>query len=703
MAHGSGRVSSSSSRDKRGFHETPGLHRAGDGSAAGGGALLLRGEAGEAAAGGGAGGPGAAPAAHAAASRRLAAEAQALVTARSGHHHHHSSRHSPHSSPQRKSQHHRSKSSSETLEMGIKNVEIVDDDTVIQTVEILKNPGQTLGFYIREGNGSDRGEGVFISRIAQGSVVENNGLLRVGDEIVTVNSVDVTRTSLDDVVILMSIPKRLVLTIRTKRNYSKNASCPSLCTIEQDEKPIVVLKKGRSCSATAVEMTEKVPDEFILAGQDARSYYDSNTGRHGNYARVDDMRRAGAGTPKPKAPPPHHQGAGVYKLPVPGDRLYQAADDSGDSGLSSENSGYSAKGGGEGSSTQSQTSTTHHGSYPQIGIIERAVDDLSSLPLDSHVLQVGVDAKSPRLSPRGGTDPMMQFHSPKSGRRGLPPPGAGHIYYPVDYASDSEAMRGGDTYLSPRAYAHQRQYDQNAIRQFQDEIERTHGSYEGYVTAKHKFNKSRSLSPGPESYNSDSEVVYATHATPLRQAAPLHGGVRPQVISRLMDIEDRCNSLPRMDTGDPEELSQWLKKFDTWTTELQGQDEFSSSLPTSTSGEYFLRTSHILLGAIFTSWDLVSWRCTHTHTQTHTHRHTHVHTRTHTRTHIHGQTHTHTCTHTCTQVSWTTHIHIHTQTHTHTNTHTQTHARGNHDNRLCHCTRDSLSTLNTARLEICMA
>ncbi len=287
-------------------------------------------------------------------------------------------RNSPHSSPKRKAHHSRSKSKSESFEMGIKDMHIMDDDTVMQTVEILKNPGQTLGFYIREGNGMDRGEGVFISRIAQGSVVENNGLLRVGDEIVTVNSVDVTRTSLDDVVILMSIPKRLVLTIRTKRSslYSKNSSCPSLCTIEQEEKPIVVLKKGRSSSAHAVEMTEKCPDEF-LAHSDPRYYDRSNPA----YQRsVEEARRRARLKGPPPAPPGIQPPTGPpmgppmghtqYKQPIPMEnRLYQAADDSGDSGLSSENSGYSARGGESSSQSQISQQTITHGSYPQIGLL----------------------------------------------------------------------------------------------------------------------------------------------------------------------------------------------------------------------------------------------------------------------------------------------------------------------------------------------
>lgn len=110
----------------------------------------------------------------------------------------------------------------------------------VHFVEIVKRPGQTLGLYIREGNGLDRYDGVFISRIAIESAVFNSGCLGVGDEILAVNLVDVTHMSLDDVVILMSIPRRLVLTIRQRKGRMLSHSQSML---RSDSKPVVVIKK----------------------------------------------------------------------------------------------------------------------------------------------------------------------------------------------------------------------------------------------------------------------------------------------------------------------------------------------------------------------------------------------------------------------------------------------------------------------------
>lgn len=137
-----------------------------------------------------------------------------------------------------------------------------DSRHTVQMVEIVKRPGQTLGktllphpvtlltkfnflpipgLYIREGNGADRSDGVFISRIALESAVYNSGCLRVSDEILAVNLVDVTKMSLDDVVIIMSIPRRLVLAIRTRRGRS--TSPQPVARNEQQKPPVVVIKR----------------------------------------------------------------------------------------------------------------------------------------------------------------------------------------------------------------------------------------------------------------------------------------------------------------------------------------------------------------------------------------------------------------------------------------------------------------------------
>lgn len=120
---------------------------------------------------------------------------------------------------------------------------------IVSFVEIIKRPGQTLGLYIREGDGINTNEGVFISRIALESSIYNSGVLKVNDEILAVNLVDVRRMSLDDVVIVMSIPRRLVLIIRS-RLYRPGASPGSTVVTNpyaeeyNNRAPVVVHKKN---------------------------------------------------------------------------------------------------------------------------------------------------------------------------------------------------------------------------------------------------------------------------------------------------------------------------------------------------------------------------------------------------------------------------------------------------------------------------
>lgn len=73
----------------------------------------------------------------------------------------------------------RSMGSKQAVDAAHKLMNKADGRHTVQLVEIVKRPGQTLGLYIREGNGADRTDGVFISRIALESAVYNSGCLRV--------------------------------------------------------------------------------------------------------------------------------------------------------------------------------------------------------------------------------------------------------------------------------------------------------------------------------------------------------------------------------------------------------------------------------------------------------------------------------------------------------------------------------------------
>ena len=91
---------------------------------------------------------------------------------------------------------------------------------ILRTVEIRREAGKSLGFYIREGDGWLRKDGVFVSRVNLGSLVDVNGLLHVGDEVLKINNVEVSSLSLDEVVLIMTLMRKLVLTIKVLTSVS---------------------------------------------------------------------------------------------------------------------------------------------------------------------------------------------------------------------------------------------------------------------------------------------------------------------------------------------------------------------------------------------------------------------------------------------------------------------------------------------------
>ena len=95
---------------------------------------------------------------------------------------------------------------------------------IIRNVVIVKNSASPLGFFIRQGDGLFKKHGIFVSRVTQESIVDANGLLKVGDEIIAVNYVEIDGFNLDDVVRMIQAPRKLILTIRINAFLIKSSS-----------------------------------------------------------------------------------------------------------------------------------------------------------------------------------------------------------------------------------------------------------------------------------------------------------------------------------------------------------------------------------------------------------------------------------------------------------------------------------------------
>ena len=439
----------------------------------------------------------------------------------------------------------KSKPSNGAFEMGIKSMEVQDDSFVVQTVEIIKRPGQTLGFYIREGNGFDRQDGVFISRIQMGTVAESNGLLHVGDEILTVNNVKVGKMSLDDVVILMSIPKKLVLTIRTTRNCNKNKSCPTLALTERDETPVVVLKKGRSSSASQLELTEKCPDAF-------QSY------AHHPFHPSDYISKKETCHEKPTS----SRYASIFISPQRAEaRLL--VDESMDSGNSSD-----------GSLPRSHGSRGSHGSGDS-GPRERPY--ASAGIHDSDILE----SPGSYLSPSSTMLSQYSFTGDRDYLKYLLPEGLSRKPTPKSPSktatmSPSIPLLRSSGHLSDESqgiYSSSSESPYASAQSYRDYV-----SYRGYHDDRKAQERLRDLlhsksrynrllrSRSPECYNSDSEIIY-THPRPVDSRG--FASDYETYAGAISDDDGPVYSIPHIPASSSSELQQLLKKFTTLSQELQ--------------------------------------------------------------------------------------------------------------------------------------
>ena len=436
------------------------------------------------------------------------------------------------------------------------------NDSVVRTVEILKRPGQTLGFYIREGNGVDRVGGVFISRIGSGSVAENNALLRVGDEIVSINGINVTRTSLDDVVLLMSIAKRLVLKLRTRVGArSKNAaSCPSLSSMEHEEPtPVVVLKGGYGGGHVPRRRRDEPATDV-----------NRSSATDGRTTATDGRNHVGSPDPLVQQHMParymHHgyTDGGTSLTPAPGVRSSQ--------GATATNNLYITTNVGERTTGYTGTTGDRTSGYP--GTTGDRTTGYTGTAGDRTAAYAGpTDARS--SSRLRAQDPNMTFRSPQTTRRRSP-------YACLDYASDTEATLGDRRRNLYGVRCVPRGIDSSSVRAFQDEIERTHHRYEQQVGTRQPRN---GCTPGhrtassPDRYNSDSEV----HTRNRKWTVASPGSGKEARIVRLNQ------SLPHVDGGEStEELKHWLKKFDNLSYELAGSDNTKamSVSPSVSKGEF---------------------------------------------------------------------------------------------------------------------
>ena len=96
-----------------------------------------------------------------------------------------------------------------------------------RTIELLRKPDEDLGFSVRRGDGWEKRDGIYVSRVNLGSIFDKFELMRVGDEIVKINRIDMKHMDVQDVIRLMHIPEKLSITIKILTPFSKKRTSKS--------------------------------------------------------------------------------------------------------------------------------------------------------------------------------------------------------------------------------------------------------------------------------------------------------------------------------------------------------------------------------------------------------------------------------------------------------------------------------------------
>ena len=96
-----------------------------------------------------------------------------------------------------------------------------------RTIELLRKPDEELGFSVRRGDGWEKQDGIYVSRVSLGSVFDKFELMRVGDEILKINRIDMKQMDVEDVVRIMRIPEKLSITVKILTPFSKKRTSKS--------------------------------------------------------------------------------------------------------------------------------------------------------------------------------------------------------------------------------------------------------------------------------------------------------------------------------------------------------------------------------------------------------------------------------------------------------------------------------------------